>query len=36
MDWDWLSTATIGDDWESEYGDYLNDEGMFDDNMWDD
>ncbi len=31
MDWDYLSNATISDDWESEYGDYLNDEGMFDD-----
>lgn len=29
--WDWLSSQTISDDWESEYGDYLNDEGMFDD-----
>ena len=28
---DWLSQQTISDDWESEYGDYLNDEGMFDD-----
>lgn len=27
---DWLSTQTISDDWEEEYGDYLNDEGMFD------
>ena len=31
MDWDYLSSATISDDWEEEYGDYLNDEGMFDD-----
>lgn len=31
MDWDWLSSQTISDDWEEEYGDYLNDEGMFDD-----
>ena len=28
---DWLSTQTISDDWEEEYGDYLNDENMFDD-----
>ena len=27
---DWLSTQTISDDWNEEYGDYLNDEGMFD------
>lgn len=27
---DWLSTQTISDDWEEEYGEYLNDEGMFD------
>ena len=31
MDWDYLSSATIEDDWESNWGDYLNDEGMFDD-----
>lgn len=31
MDWDYLSNATIDNDWESNYGDYLNDEGMFDD-----
>lgn len=31
MDWDYLSNATIEDDWESNWGDYLNDEGMFDD-----
>ncbi len=31
MSWDWLSSQTISDDWESDYGDYLNDEGMFDD-----
>lgn len=27
---DWLSQQTISDDWDEEYGDYLNDEGMFD------
>jgi hypothetical protein len=31
MDWDYLSNATIENDWESNWGDYLNDEGMFDD-----
>ena len=31
MDWDYLSSATIDNDWESNWGDYLNDEGMFDD-----
>lgn len=31
MDWDYLSSATIENDWESNWGDYLNDEGMFDD-----
>lgn len=30
---DWLSTQTISDDWEEEYGDYLNDEGEFDDRL---
>lgn len=33
MSWDWLSTQTISDDWDSEYGDYLGDEGMFDDSL---
>ena len=27
---DWLSSQTISDDWDEEYGEYLNDEGMFD------
>ena len=31
MDWDYLSTATIDNDWESNYGDYLDDEGSFHD-----
>lgn len=31
MDWDYLANATIENDWESNWGDYLNDEGMFDD-----
>ena len=30
---DWLSSQTISDDWDEEYGDYLNDEGEFDDRL---
>ena len=36
MSWDYLSTATIDSDWESNYGDYLDDEGSFHDSLWDD
>ena len=35
MSWEWLSSQTISDDWESDFGDYLDDEGSFHDN-WDD
>lgn len=34
--WDWLSSQTLDSDWESNYGDYLDDDGCFHDNMWDD
>ena len=36
MSWEWLSQQTLDNDWESNYGDYLDDEGNFHDNMWDD
>ena len=35
MDWDYLSNATLDDDWESNFSDYLDDEGSFHDS-WDD
>lgn len=34
--WEWLSTQTLSDDWEKDYGDYLDDEGGFHDSSWDD